>query len=258
MNPIRNVLSALSRALEGPRHLLLGYRLLLRPGVRRFMLVPLLGNLLLFAAAFALAAWGLDALLDRWLPQVLDWLRWLLYPLLAILVLVAGFFSFTVLGNLLLAPFNGLLSQSVERALGAEPGSAPDETLWQSMKRSSRLALWRFGFILLRVAAVFLLGLVPAVGVLALPVGVLLGAWLLALEFSDSPLGNWGASLEQQRALVRENRSGFIAFGLAAMAMSLVPVLNFALIPAAVAGMTAYCLPRRRAVLQRAEQDLPR
>jgi CysZ protein len=245
--------AVLSRAWDGPRHLLFGYRLLLRPGVRRFMLIPLFGNMLLYLGAFVLAFWGLDWALDRWLPAAADWLRWLLYPLLALVLTVLAFFTFTLLGNLLLAPFNGLLAEQVERSLTGTVTRPREETLSQSMRRSLRLAAWRLGFILIRVGAVFLLGLIPVVGVIALPVGLLLGAWLLALEFSDSPLGNWGWTLSQQRELVRANRAGFIAFGLTAMGLSLVPVLNFALIPAAVAGMTAYCLPLRAAVPRSAE-----
>lgn len=239
--------SFVQRALDGPRHLLLGYRLLLRPGVRGFMAIPVLGNALLYTVAAVLAFYGLDAALDRWLPPIADWLRWVLYPLLAALLLVVAFFTFTLLGNLVLAPFNGLLSERVEALLAGSAARAPDESFWDMVGRSSRLALWRIGFILIRLVGVFLLGLIPVVGVLALPLGLILGAWLLALEFSDAPMGNWGWSLEQQRALVRQHRIGFITFGLAAMGMALVPVLNFALIPAAVAGMTAYCLRLRDA-----------
>jgi CysZ protein len=203
---------------------------------------------LFYTLAAVLAFYALDSALDRWLPPMVEWLRWVLYPLLAALLLVIAFFTFTLLGNLVLAPFNGLLSERVERALTGTQSRPPDETLGAMIRRSTGLALWRLGFILIRILGVFLLGLIPVVGVLALPLGLLLGAWLLALEFSDAPLGNWGWSLEQQRALFRRHRLGFIGFGLAAMGMALVPLLNFALIPAAVAGMTAYCLRLRESV----------
>jgi CysZ protein len=229
----------------GPRHLLLGYRLLLRPGVRGFMLIPLLGNLLLYGIAAALAFYGLDQALDRWLSPAFDWLRWLLFPVLAAILLMTAFFTFTLLANLVLAPFNGLLSSRVELVLTGHAPAAAQETLATAMRRSLALALWRSGFVLLRLAAVFVLGFIPVVGVLALPLGLLLGAWLLALEFSDNPFGNWGWDLQRQRDLLRRHRAGFVGFGLATLALSLVPIVNLALIPAAVAGMTAYCLRPR-------------
>lgn len=237
--------TAVRAALSGPGHLLLGFRLLLRPGVRGFMLIPLLGNVLLYSLAAALAFWGLDLALDRWLPAGIDWLRWLLYPLLALLLFVAALFTFTLLANLVLAPFNGLLSERVERALTGSFTGAADEPVWRAMRRSLRQALRRLGYVGVRMAGVFVLGLVPIVGFIALPLGLLLAAWLLALEFSDNPIGNWGWEFTRQRDLMRAHRAGFLGFGLAVMGLSLVPIVNFAVIPAAVAGMTAYCLRLR-------------
>jgi CysZ protein len=247
MNATVTIRPEVRAVLSGPGHLLQGFRLLLRPGVRGFMLIPLLGNILLYTAATLLAFWGLDSALDRWLPDAVDWLRWLLYPLLALLLLVLAFFTFTLLGNLVLAPFNGLLSAHVERSLTGAAREADAEPVWPAMRRSLRQAVRRLGYIAVRMLGVFLLGLVPVVGLIALPLGILLGAWLLALEFSDSPLGNWGWDFVRQRELMRANRLGFLGFGLAAMGLALVPVLNFALIPAAVAGMTAYCIRLREA-----------
>lgn len=236
-----------STTLSGPRHLLLGFRLLLRPGVRGFMLIPLLGNVLLYSLAAGLAFYGLDNALDRWLPASIDWLRLLLYPLLGVLLLALSLLSFTLVGNLILAPFNGLLSQRVERALTGTITSAPEETIGAAMRRSTKQAVWRLGFIAVRVIGVFLLGLIPVIGVVAVPLGIALGGWLLALEFSDNPIGNWAWEPARQRAFMRAHRSGMIGFGLSVMGLSLVPVVNFAVIPAAVAGMTAYCLHLREA-----------
>lgn len=234
-------------AWSGPRHLLAGFRLLLLPGVRGFMLIPLLGNAVLYSLAAAAAFYGLDAALDRWLPPSVDWLRWLLFPLVGLLLAAMAFFTFTLLGNLLLSPFNGLLSERVEISLTGKAARGPDETVPAAMRRSIRQAIRRLGYVLVRMLGVFLLGLIPVVGIVALPLGILLGAWFLALEFCDNPLGNWGWDFQQQRDLMRANRAGFIGFGLAALGLGLVPVINFAVIPAAVAGMTSYCLQLRAA-----------
>jgi CysZ protein len=235
----------LETAWSGPRHMLGGFGLLLRPGVRRFMLIPLLGNALFYSAATVLAFYGLDGALDRWLPADIDWLRWLLFPILIVLLLAIAFFSFTLVANLILAPFNGLLSEHVERDLTGQAARAPDETVPAAMLRSLRQALRRLGYVGVLVLGVFLLGLVPVVGVVALPLGVLLGGWLLAMEFADSPLGNWGWDFIRQRELMRRHRAGFVGFGLTTMGLNLIPIINFAVIPAAVAGMTAYCLQLR-------------
>jgi len=229
-------------SLSGPRHLLLGFRLLLAPGVRGLMLVPLLGNIVVYTLAGALAFWGVDWALDRWLPAAVDWLRWILFPLTALLLLVIAFFTFTLLANLLLAPFNGLLSVRVERALTGSTRAVDPPLDWSTIRRVLRQESRRLLYILLRVGTVFLLGFVPVIGIVAVPLGIVLGAWLLAMEFAGNPLGNWGLGFREQREFLAQHRGGMFAFGLAAMGLTLVPVVNFALIPAAVAGMTAYCL----------------
>ena len=234
-------------SLSGPRHLLLGFRLLLAPGVRGLMLVPLAGNVVVYALAAGLAFYGVDAALDRWLPASLDWLRWVLFPLAAVLMLLLAFFTFTLLANLILAPFNGLLSERVERALTGGTRAVAAPLAWATIRRVLRQELRRLAYVLACMAAVFALGFIPLVGLLAVPLGVLVGAWLLALEFAGNPLGNWGLGFTEQRAFLRAHRGGMLGFGLAAMGLALVPVVNFALLPAGVAGMTAYCLRLRAA-----------
>jgi CysZ protein len=234
--------------LSGPAWLLRGYRLLLRPGIRGFMLIPLLGNMLLFALGAAGAFYGLDAAFDRWLPEAAEWLRYVLYPIAALLLLVLAFFTATLVGNLLLAPFNGLLADRVERALtGTSPSQDNGERWTATMRRALRDELRKLAYILPRLLLVFVLGWIPFVGVIAVPIGLVLGAWLLALEFAGNPLGNWGYSFADQRAYLRARPGRFIGFGFSAMGAALLPVFNFALIPASIAGMTAMCLELRRA-----------
>ena len=57
---------------------------LIRPGIRRFILLPLAVNITLFAAGSYAAFHYSDALVESLLPGWLAWLHWLLYPLLAV------------------------------------------------------------------------------------------------------------------------------------------------------------------------------
>lgn len=231
--------------VSGPAHLLMGFRLLLRPGLRRFVLLPLLGNILLFSLGFAAGLYGLDAAMDHWLGDSYGWLRWLLYPILALLFLVISFYGFTLLANLLLAPFNGVLAARVEKLL---TGRVPDDlgrSLWGEAWFTIRQESKRISVIVLLLGSVFLLGLMPMIGIVAAPLGLLLGGWLLAADFSGNAMGNWGYDFAAQRQFRGRHRWAFLSFGLSAMGLALVPVLNFALLPAAVAGSTALCVRLR-------------
>ena len=94
--------------------------LLLRPGLRLFVILPLLVNLLVFGGliVFALQLFN-DTLahLMGSVPDWLSWLDWLLWPLFVVLMLLTVFFTFSLLANLIAAPFNGFLAEKIEVVL---------------------------------------------------------------------------------------------------------------------------------------------
>ena len=135
----------------------------------------------------------------------------------------------------------------MERALTGGTRAVDVPMAWATIRRTLRQEARRLLYVVACMAAVFALGFIPVLGLLAVPLGLGLGAWLLAMEFAGNPLGNWGLGFAEQRAFLRAHRGGMLGFGFAAMGLALIPVVNFALLPAAVAGMTAYCLRLREA-----------
>jgi CysZ protein len=211
--------------------------MLAQPGLRRFVLLPALGNILLFALAAGVALWGLETALATWLPEQAGWLRWLLFPLLVIGLLIGSLLAFTVLANLLLGPFLGLLANKVNERLGGAPPAA-GEGLLADLLRDAGMELRRLGYILLCSTGVLLLGLVPLLNLLAAP---------LAMEHAAHALGLRRLSLSEQLSFLRLNRIGALGFGFASLGVLLVPFLNLVLLPAAVCGMTLFVherLPR--------------
>ncbi|RNF85037.1 sulfate transporter CysZ [Montanilutibacter psychrotolerans] len=227
--------------LAGARYLLRGYRMLFNPGIRRFVAWPLLANLVLLTLAFAGALWGMDWLLDRWISESWSWVNWILKPLLGLLLLAVTVLSFGLVGQLLLAPFYGLLARRVEMRLrgGSQEVEIP---LMVELRQSLRLQLRILGYVAVRLLLVLVVSLIPGLGLLAAPINLLFAGWLLAIETAGNPLGNWGWAPQRQLAFLRRHRSAAIGFGVCVVAASLVPVLNFAAMPAAVCGMTAFCL----------------
>lgn len=228
---------------SGPRCLVEGFRLLLQPGLRRFVLLPALGNFVLFALAAMLAFWGLDAAVTHYIPQQ-SWLRWVLFPLLAIGLLLLSLAAFTMVANLLLGPFLGLLAEKVNARLGGPP-PAGGEGGWREFRRGIGLELRRLGYVALCWLVVLLVGLVPVVNLLAAPLGLLLAAWMLALEHAAHALGLHRLPLREQLRFLRANRIAALSFGFASMGLLLVPIVNLMLLPAAVAGMTLFVHERR-------------
>lgn len=238
--------------LTGAAYLLRGFSLIARPGLRRFVMVPLAINSLLFALATWYAASRFSAMIERLLPGWLTWLEWLLWPLLALMFLVIVYLCFSIVANLVAAPFNGFLAAAVERALtGVEP--EPGVTLAQEVVRTMWSELQKLGYATLRGVPLLLLMLVPGVNVLVTPLWLLFSAWMQALQNLDFPMGNHGMGFREQRDVHRAHRMLSIGFGAAVTCALLVPVLNFLVMPAAVAGATALWVERMRAPRMAAE-----
>lgn len=225
----------------GARCLVTGYGLIWRPGLKRFVLIPLAINTVLFAGLIFWLVRYLDRALEGLLPNWLDWLEWLLWPVFTLTVVLVGFYAFTLVANFLAAPFNGLLAERVEHRLtGRQPPEGQGGVagalaeLPVTIADELRKMAYFLGWMLVLVICFF----IPLVNAMLPALWFLFGAWSLALEFMDFPLGNRGLSFPEQRAWARKRRGPLFGFGSAAVVATLIPVVNFALMPAAVAGAT--------------------
>jgi CysZ protein len=80
--------------------------------------------------------------------------------------------------------------------------------------------------------------LVPGVNVLASVLWVLFSAWMMAVQYLDYPMANHSLFFKQQRARLRKRPLLAWSFGGPVMLITMIPVLNFFVMPAAVAGAT--------------------
>ncbi|MES9942310.1 MAG: sulfate transporter CysZ [Candidatus Thiodiazotropha sp. 6PLUC1] len=231
--------------VSGASYLLRGVGLLSKPGIRPFVLIPLLINVLVFSLLIWLGIDQFEQLMNRFLPDDeswLAWLRWLLWPLFAIAIVLMVFYTFTVIANLIAAPFNGLLAEKVELYLG---GELPNQTsgakqLMREVLPSILSELRKLSYFLLRAIPLLILFLIPVINVAAPFLWLLFSAWFLALEYGDYPMANHNLSFKQQHKRLKHARMSSLAFGGGLTLMMMVPLLNFVAMPAAVAGATLF------------------
>ena len=227
--------------ITGVQCYLQGLRLLNTAGLRAYILWPLCINTLLFAALIYVGIDRFDALLAWLLPDIFAWLRWLLWPIFALTALLVVFYAFALFANLIAAPFNGMLAEAVEihlRGVDAVPAFSWS-TLLRQMPSMISAELAKLLYFTVRALPLLLLFLIPGVNLVAPLVWLAFCAWLLALEYLDYPMGNHGILFKAQRAHLKAYRGGVFGFGSAALLMTLIPVVNFLAMPAAVAGATA-------------------
>lgn len=213
-----------------------GMSLLSAPKLRKFIVIPVLINFLIYGLAFALGYLYLADIIDQFIPSWLQWLRWILWPLFFISFFIAGFFTFTVLANIIAAPFYGRLSAAVMAMISGE-SAAITEAPWPKVITAE---LKRAVYLGSRAIPLVILSIIPGVNVLAPILWALFGAWGMALEYLAYPLENAGILFSEQRRLIGSIRWGALSFGGLAAAGLALPVLNIIVAPAAVIGATLY------------------
>ena len=217
-------------------YLLKGLSLLTSTSLRSFILIPILINVVLYSAALTLGYYYISDLINQFIPSWLHWLSWVLWPLFFISFFIAGFFTFTILANLLASPFYGKLSSKTLVLVSNTVAEAKEQPLPLVMSAE----LKRATYLLTRAIPLVILSFIPGLNVLAPFLWALFGAWGMALEYCAYPLENAGVLFTEQQQLLKSVRLGALSFGgVAALAIT-IPVLNILIAPAAVIGATLY------------------
>lgn len=234
--------------LKGAAYLLQGFKLMNQQGIRRFAYLPMAINVLLFSLAIWLGfgqfdSW-LNSLMPAWLPDlILNAIMWLILPIFMALVSIMVFFSFSIIANFLASPFNGPLAEAVEKKL---TGQAPPSLSFHEIMKDTPSVLLnelkKIKYFLLWIIPLFIFSLIPVVNIVAPIVWFIFSGWMLALQYHDYPMGNHQLKFPEQREKLKTQRTLTLGFGLATLGVTMIPVLNFIVIPAAVAGATALYL----------------
>ncbi|WP_110019518.1 sulfate transporter CysZ [Plasticicumulans acidivorans] len=217
-----------------------GLRLLTHPQLRSFVLIPLLINVVLFGGGLWWGGGELSAFLDAQiarLPDWLSWLHWLIVPLVAVAAAAVFFYGFSIVANLVGAPFNGYLAARVEQMRC--PGTQhPQRPLWQEVTAAFASAIGSLVYFVAWTIPFLLLFFIPGVNLLAPLLWAAFSAWMLALQYLDYPLGNHGISFREQRRLHAQDRLRTFGFGCGVLLLTFIPGLNLLAMPAAVIGAT--------------------
>lgn len=229
---------------EGLNYLARGFRMLKEPGVRKYAAGPLLINIILFASLITFASQQFNYWTDYLLGQIPSWLGFLefiLWPLFVLLMLVIVIFSFTMLINIIGAPFNAILAEQVaERCTGKAPPSASETWtgIAASVPRSLIRELTRLAYTLPMALGIWIITLIPAINVAAPALWFLWGAWMMSIQYSDYAADNNRVKFGNMRAVLSKNRGLTLSFGAAVTLATLIPILNLFVMPAAVCGAT--------------------
>jgi CysZ protein len=231
------------QSANGMRYVLKGINVLFKPGIRLFVILPLAVNVVLFGLFMWLGVEYFSDFMNEYiprLPQALQWLEWLIWPLFLVSFLLIGFYCSLLIANLIAAPFNGMLSEAIEKHL-TQANSIPDVSWLEGIRQIAPALVnevRKTAYFLLRAIPLLLLFIIPGINIIAPLLWFIFSAWLLAMEYTDFPMANHGILFDELRTKLRQKRFLVISFGAAVMLLMLVPVFNFFVMPVAVAGAT--------------------
>lgn len=221
-----------------------GLGLLTRPGIRPFVLIPLLLNVVVFALLAWLAVSYFDQFMAQYLPEDAWWsfVRPLMWLIFAAAYALAMFYGFTILANLIASPFNGILAARIEQQLTGTLPAGSDTSLVASIGPAISGELgkllyflkWAIPLLLLFLVAAF----IPGLNLLVSALWIGFGFWFLALEYADYPMGNHDIAPRDQRQRLARRRIKSLGFGAGVTLLML--FLGFIAMPAAVAGATRF------------------
>tara|TARA_B100000029_G_scaffold510009_1_gene600513 strand:+ start:614 stop:1339 length:726 start_codon:yes stop_codon:yes gene_type:complete len=225
-------------------YLLSGFTLILKPKIRFYSLTPLFLNISLFVLLIFYSYGEVDRVVSdlesQW--QWLGWLTWVIWVFFFIAVSILVFFSFSMLGNLISAPFNSLLSDAVKaELLGEQISHDTKESMHELIIHSFISEFYKIIYFSLRILILIVLFLIPFINIIAPFVWFIFSAWMIALEYCDFPMSNRNINFSQQRMELSKNRLLTYGFGVAALIFTIIPIVNFIIIPVAVAGATKMC-----------------
>jgi CysZ protein len=217
-----------------------GFRIMRQPGVRIYAVMPLLINIVLFASLIWFGYEQFSPLVDYMMsgvPAILDFLRWIIWIIISTFTAIFVFFTFTPIANIVAAPFNALLSEKIEIKLTGKAISSSSS--FMKMARDSFLSqIRKLVYIIFWSAVLLLISLIPLVNFAAPFLWVIFGSWLLSLEYLDYPMGNHELNFTRQRQILAERKGLSLGFGSSVMVLTSIPLLNFIVMPVAVAGAT--------------------
>ena len=177
-----------------------------------------------------------------WLPGWLDFLAWILGILLALTILVVYGYSFSIITNLIAAPFYGLLAEKVE--LHVTGSAADSEPLAQMIPRTIGREFAKLWYFVVRGIGIALLMLVlsfiPLLNLLVPVIGILWGTWCMAIQYVDYAADNNRWPFRELRGQLGGSLFSTGGFGGLVMLGTMVPVVNIFIMPAAVAGGALY------------------
>lgn len=225
---------------DGASYFFEGVKLLSHPRLRLFIIAPITINIIVFVALTIILINQFSNIvnaLTEWLPTWLTFLAWILSAIAAIFAVLIYGYCFSLITNLIAAPFYGMLAEKVESLVTGRKVNG--EPLWQMIPRTLLRELAKLWYFIWRSILVFFLSFIPFVGQ---AIGFAWGSWSMAVQYTDYAADNHQWPFKRCRLRLKNQSWSSFGFGAMVMVGMMVPLLNIIVPTAAVIGGTVFWL----------------
>ncbi|MGP1959955.1 MAG: sulfate transporter CysZ [Arsenophonus sp. NC-TX2-MAG3] len=221
-----------------------GCQLVTRLNIRRFIILPLLANIILLSSAF----WWLYSKLGDWIQTLLSyfsswmhWLSYLIWPVLVISILLVFSYFFSTIANFIASPFNGWLAEKLEAELMGTPTADTSFSAFiVDIPRILVREATKLYYYFTRLIPLFILFFIPGIGQTIAPIlWFLFGAWMMTIQYCDYPFDNHKVKFNEMKLALANNRTISIQFGALVNLLTMIPIINLVIMPVAICGATA-------------------
>lgn len=222
-----------------------GLSLINQAQVKRFVIIPLLVNIVIFGGLIWFGAGLFNQFIDylmTFLPSWLEWLSWIMWPVFALVAFIIAFYTFTMFANIIASPFNSLLAQRVEEHLTGVPSAESETSLILVLKEIVPAILGeikKIVYFITRAIFILMITFIPMVNIISPIIWFIFSAWYLMLEYGDYPMGNHDIKFKDQLKTMRQYRATSYGFGITLSLFTMIPIINFISMPVGVCGATA-------------------
>ena len=222
---------------RGMLYLLKGVNALFTKGLKRFILLPLLFNFILFSGLFYviyhyLFPYSVEAI--NQLPAWLHFLQSIFFIIFFISFFLLSLSVFTVIFSVIAAPFYGLLAEKAQALLfkSTTPAVSFATVAWRSIKRQGQFLLYYFP----RFFGMCVLFFVPFIQPIYPFLWFAFNAWMLSIQCQDFVMDNNLIDFKPMKDKLQQKKWVTLGFGSMINFGCAIPILNILTIPAAVIG----------------------
>lgn len=242
-------------------YFLQGWSLIQQPSIRRYVIMPMLANIIIMSLLFYWFFNMITSAVDLGLDYIPSWLQWLSYVVTVVVIMIFVIFFcyfFSTITNIIAAPFNGLLAERVEAYLTDSPQS--DDSIWNFIKDIPRIMkreLQKLAYYIIWCIPLLLTYFIPVFGQFVTPVlWFIFTAWMINIQYADYAFDNHKVSFYQMRQLLQQDKIDNTGFGALVSIFTMVPILNLIIMPIAVCGATAMWVDRYRSQIYSVDKKI--